>query len=77
LYIVLDDIGSNLILRITVQGLIKMTYEGPPIKFVAIWGLFALLMLVGQMHLINQGADITLSFQIDELNGPVSMAALE
>jgi hypothetical protein len=54
-----------------------MTYEGPPIKFVAIWGLFALLMLIGQMHLINQGTDITLSFQIDEMNGPVSMAALD
>ena len=54
-----------------------MSYEGPPIKFVAIWGLFALLMLFGQTHLINRGANMALSFQVDEMNGPVTMAALD
>ncbi len=42
-----------------------MVDDGPPLKFVALWGVFALLMLFGQMQLINQGVNMTLSHQID------------
>ncbi|MGH1575589.1 hypothetical protein ACRAWG_39445 (plasmid) [Methylobacterium sp. P31] len=54
-----------------------MKDDGPPIKFVAIWGLFALTMLFGQMQLINNGAQMTLAFQVDEMNGPITVAALD
>ena len=54
-----------------------MTEEGPPVRFVAIWGLFAFFMFLGQMHLINHGSDIALSYQVDELNGPAVMASLD
>lgn len=54
-----------------------MTDDGPPIKFVAIWGLFALLMLFGQAQLISRGASIAMSYQIDESSGPISIAALD
>ena len=54
-----------------------MTDDGPPIKFVAIWGLFALMMLLGQAQLISHGANIALSYQIDESKVPVLLAALD
>ena len=54
-----------------------MKDDGPTIKFVAVWGLFALAMLFGQMQLINNGAHMTMSFQVDELNGPVTLASLD
>ena len=54
-----------------------MTEDGPPIKFVAIWGLFAVLMLFGQAQLISHGANIAMSYQTDETNGPTLMASLD
>ena len=54
-----------------------MSDEGPPLAFVALWGLFALLMLFGQMQLINHGANIALSYQVNESVDPFSMAALD
>ena len=54
-----------------------MADDGPPLKFVAIWGVFALLMLFGQMQLINHGANIALSYQVDDSADPRLMAALD
>lgn len=54
-----------------------MTKDGLPIKFVAIWGVFALIMLLGQAQLINRGADIAMSYQFNEASGPTLMAALD
>ncbi len=54
-----------------------MKDDGPPIKFVAMWGLFALAMLFGQMQLINRGAHMEMSYQVDEMNSPVIMASLD
>jgi hypothetical protein len=54
-----------------------MTKDGPPIKFVAIRGLLAALMLFGQAQMISHGANIAMSFQFDEATGPTLMAALD
>ena len=54
-----------------------MSDEGPPLEFVTLWGIFALLMLLGQTHLINHGAYVSISYQVDELNGPFEMASLD
>lgn len=54
-----------------------MANDGPPLKFVAIWGVFALLMLFGQMQLINHGANIALSYQVGESADPTLMASLD
>jgi hypothetical protein len=54
-----------------------MNDDGPPVKFVALWGVFALLMLFGQAQLIGHGANIAMSFQVDESAGPTLMAALD
>ncbi|MCJ2124078.1 hypothetical protein [Methylobacterium sp. J-077] len=54
-----------------------MSDEGPPLLFVALWGAFTLLMLAGQMHLIDRGAHIALSYQLYESADPISMAALD
>lgn len=54
-----------------------MVDEGPPLKFVALWGVLALLMLFGQMQLINHGANIALSYQIGPGAEPTLMAALD
>lgn len=54
-----------------------MADDGPPLKFVALWGVFALLMLFGQMQLISHGANIALSYQIDQGADPTLMAALD
>jgi hypothetical protein len=54
-----------------------MVDDGPPFKFVALWGAFALLMLFGQMQLINHGANIALSYQVDDSAEPTLMAALD
>ncbi|MCJ2067701.1 hypothetical protein MKK75_02590 [Methylobacterium sp. J-030] len=54
-----------------------MVDDGPPLKFVALWGMFAVLMLFGQMQLINHGANIALSYQIDPGVEPTLMAALD
>jgi hypothetical protein len=54
-----------------------MADDRPPIKFVAIWGLFALLMLAGQAQLISRGANIAMSYQVDETNGSTLMASLD
>ena len=54
-----------------------MIDDGPPLKFVALWSVFALLLLFGQMQLINHGANIILSYQIDPGAEPTLMAALD
>ncbi|MBP1183562.1 hypothetical protein [Methylobacterium sp. PvR107] len=54
-----------------------MINDGPPIKFVAIWGLFALMMLLGQAQLISHGANIAMSYQVEQSAEPTLMAALD
>ncbi|MGU3666230.1 hypothetical protein ACLBX9_18755 [Methylobacterium sp. A49B] len=54
-----------------------MVNDGPPIKFVALWGVFALLMLLGQAQLISHGANIAMSYQLDQSAEPTLMAALD
>jgi hypothetical protein len=54
-----------------------MVNDGPPIKFVALWGMFALLMLLGQAQLISQGANIAMSYQLEQSAEPTLMAALD
>lgn len=54
-----------------------MSDEGPPLLFVALCGTFALLMLAGQMQLIDRGSYIAMSYQIDESSGPIAMAVLD
>jgi hypothetical protein len=54
-----------------------MSADGPPLKFVAVWGVFALLMLFGQMQLISHGANIALSYQVHESADPTLMASLD
>ncbi|MCJ2051975.1 hypothetical protein [Methylobacterium sp. J-070] len=54
-----------------------MIDDGPPIKFVALWGMFALLMLFGQAQLISHGANISLSYQVEQSAEPALMAALD
>jgi hypothetical protein len=54
-----------------------MTKDGPPVKFVAIWGLFAAIMLLGQAQMISHGADIAMSYQFDGASGFTLMAALD
>jgi hypothetical protein len=54
-----------------------MVNDGPPIKFVAIWGVFALLMLFGQAQLISHGTNIAMSYQVEQSAEPTLMAALD
>ena len=54
-----------------------MTEDGPPLTFVAVWGVFALLMLLGQAHLINNDAKIAMSFQPADTTEAYTMAALD
>ncbi|MGU3667724.1 hypothetical protein ACLBX9_26355 [Methylobacterium sp. A49B] len=53
-----------------------MDNDGPPIKFVAIWGMFALLMLLGQAQLLGRGVNIAMSYQFDQGAEPFMVAAL-
>ena len=54
-----------------------MRTDGPPIKFVAIWGLFALAMLYGQGQLISHGVKIAMPYQIDNPGSPIQLALLD
>ena len=54
-----------------------MSADGPPLKSLAVWGVFALLMLFGQMQLISHGANISLSYQVHESADPTLMASLD
>lgn len=53
-----------------------MVNDGPPIKFVAIWGVFALLMLLGQTQLTSYGSNIAMVDQSDLDAEPFMVAAL-
>ncbi len=53
-----------------------MIDDGPPIKFVTLWGVFALLMLLGQAHLISYGTNVATSDQLDQDTEPFLVAAL-
>lgn len=53
-----------------------MVNDGPPMKFVALWGVFALLMLVGQAQLLGHGVNIAMSDQFDQDAEPFMVAAL-
>ncbi|MCJ2058185.1 hypothetical protein MKL09_16675 [Methylobacterium sp. J-048] len=54
-----------------------MSDEGPPLLFVALWGAFALLMLLGQRQLIERGSHIAMSYQTVESSDPIAIAALD
>ena len=53
-----------------------MVNDGPPIKFVTLWGVFALLMLLGQAQLTSYGTNIAASNQLDQDTEPFSVIAL-
>jgi hypothetical protein len=59
------------------KGANRMSGEGPPLLFVALWGTFALLMLLGQMQLIERGSHIATSYQIFDSSDPIAVAALD
>ena len=54
-----------------------MRHDGPPLVFVAVWGVFALLALYGQMHLIDHGVKIAMPYQIDLPGEPTQLAMLD
>jgi hypothetical protein len=58
------------------RGATEMVNDGPPMKFVALWGVFALLMLVGQAQLLGHGVNIAMSDQFDQDAEPFMVAAL-
>ena len=51
--------------------------DGPPLKFVAIWGLFAVVMFYAHTQMAAQGVRIAMPFQIEDAEQPVLMAALD
>ena len=53
-----------------------MVDDGPPLKFVALWGVFALLMLLGQTQITHYGVSVAMSDQSDQDAEPFMVAAL-
>jgi hypothetical protein len=53
-----------------------MIDDGPPIKFAALWGVFALLMLLGQTQLTSYGSNTAMSAESDQDAEPFMVAAL-
>ena len=54
-----------------------MRTDGPPIKFVALWGMFALVMLYGQGQMIQHGVKIAMPYQIEDPGSPLQLASLD
>ena len=51
--------------------------DGPPLKFVAIWGLFAVVMVYAHTQIAVQGVQIAMPFQIEDAEQPAMMATLD
>ena len=54
-----------------------MRADGPPLMFVAIWGIFAVLALYGQQQMIDHGVKIAMPYQIEDVQGPIQIAGLD
>ena len=51
--------------------------DGPPIRFVLIWGLFATLMIYTHMQMATDNGRIAMGFQFEDLEQPLMMAGLD
>ena len=54
-----------------------MPHDGPPIKFVALWGLFALAAFFTQSQMAANGVKVAMPFQITSPGHPTVIAALD
>ena len=53
------------------------TADGPPIRFILIWGLFAILMLYTHTRMATDNGRIAAGFQFEDLEQPLMMAGLD